>query len=121
MIGRVEIHGTNFICSETKRVVQLRGVSLSGSCKLPVNLPSHAPDKAAFLDHRNVSYVGRPFPLEEMDEHLSRIRDWGFNLVRLVVTWEALEHSGWQVISNPNGSMLFTNLVGMNREQAEIR
>lgn len=95
MPGAIEIHGTHFVCADTKRVLHLRGVSLSGSSKLPINLPSHTTDTEAFFNSEDVSYIGRPFPLEEMDEHLSRIRDWGFRLVRLVVTWEALEHGGW--------------------------
>ncbi|CAG8837900.1 16923_t:CDS:2, partial [Racocetra persica] len=47
-----------------------------------------------FFDHRNVSFVGRPFPLEEVHEHFSRLRTWGLTFVRLLVTWEALEHAG---------------------------
>ena len=97
MADSISAHGTHFICTSTGRILQLRGVSLSGSSKLPTGLPSHSPDTAAFLDHASVSYVGRPFPLEQMDDHLSRIRDWGFKLIRLVVTWEAIEHSGWCV------------------------
>jgi hypothetical protein len=41
-----------------------------------------------------VSFVGRPFPLEEADAHLSRIASWGFNCLRLLTTWEAVEHAG---------------------------
>src|SRR5690606_27621944 len=36
----------------------------------------------------------RPFPLDEADEHLGRIAGWGFNTLRLLVTWEAVEHAG---------------------------
>lgn len=95
MTAHIGQHGTQFVCKRTKRILQLRGISLSGSSKLPKNLPSHSPDKDAYFDLEHVSYVDRPFPLHEMDEHLSRIRDWGFRTVRLVVTWEALEHAGW--------------------------
>ena len=38
--------------------------------------------------------MGRPFPLSEAAEHLGRLRAWGFNIVRLSVTWDALEHKG---------------------------
>jgi len=75
------------------RQVMLRGVNLGGDCKVPfpgggTHLPSD------FRDHREVSFVGRPFPLDEADEHLGRLRHWGFNVVRLLTTWEAVEHAG---------------------------
>ena len=97
MADSISTHGTYFTCSKTGRVLQLRGISLSGSSKLPTGLPSHSKDTAAFLDHASVTYVGRPFPLSEMDKHLSRIAEWGFKLIRLVVVWEAIEHAGWCV------------------------
>ncbi|MCM8729356.1 cellulase family glycosylhydrolase [Hephaestia sp. GCM10023244] len=47
-----------------------------------------------FADHRDVSFVGRPFPIAEADEHLGRLAHWGFNCLRLLTTWEAVEHGG---------------------------
>jgi hypothetical protein len=72
----------------------LRGVNVSGSTKLPArpNIPSHVSD--GFFDTKNVSFVGRPFPLAEADEHFARLRRWGFNFLRFIVTWEAIEHAG---------------------------
>jgi hypothetical protein len=61
-------------------------------------------------DHASVTFVGRPFPLEQAHEHFSRLRRWGLTFstftdplvvtfldivsVRFLVTWEAVEHAG---------------------------
>ncbi len=58
-----------------------------------VNLAAKTPSVIT-RSHRDVSFIGRPFPLEEADEHFSRLRSWGLNLLRLCVTWEGIEHSG---------------------------
>ena len=74
------------------RTLILRGVNLGGSTKLPFDSATHRREK--FYDHRNVSFVGRPFPLDEADEHLARLKAWGFTFLRFLITWEAVEHAG---------------------------
>lgn len=91
-ISPVRQSGRFFLDAAGRQVI-LRGVNLGGDCKVPfprggTNFPSD------FSDHREVSFIGRPFPLEEADEHLGRLRHWGFNLLRLLTTWEAVEHAG---------------------------
>lgn len=89
----VSIHGPWFRDSAGRTLI-LRGVNLAGSSKLPShpNGATHLPNSLAY--DPATSFIGRPFPLEEADEHFGRLRAWGFNLVRLLVTWEAIEHAG---------------------------
>lgn len=83
-----------FLKDQHGRVVLLRGCNLSGSTKVPVTPPG-ATHLAASLDEpRAVSFVGRPFPLEEADEHFRRLRRWGLTFLRFLITWEAVEHEG---------------------------
>ena len=89
---RLTIRGDRFIDSAGRQVL-LRGVNLGGDCKVPfpnggTNFPSD------FSDHRTVSFIGRPFPLAEADEHFGRLKAWGMNCLRLLTTWEAVEHAG---------------------------
>lgn len=79
------------------RMLTLRGINLDGCAKLPKTpeLTTFTPLSEEYWDGDNVSFVGRPFfKLEDAPEHLERIRSWGYNFIRYVYTWEALEHSG---------------------------
>ena len=89
----LKIEGTRFRDS-FDREVTFRGINVAGDGKLPRNpdIPSHIPEK--FFDADDVSFVGRPFNKEEAHEHFSRLKRWGYNAIRYIFTWEAVEHAG---------------------------
>ena len=82
--GGIHTDGTAFKDDQGRTLI-LRGVNLSGTSKTPAKTSS---------DPRKVSFVGRPFPLTEADEHFRRLQSWGLTFERLIVPWEAIEHAG---------------------------
>lgn len=92
------IHTAHARFVDTKgRTLLLRGVNLAGTAKQPPGFPSQRSDD--FWDTAEAggtSFVGHPLNLDDgsADVHLARLRGWGFNMLRYVVTWEALEHQG---------------------------
>ncbi|MBW6472476.1 MAG: cellulase family glycosylhydrolase [Anaerolineaceae bacterium] len=85
---------SQYFIDRSNRKAFFRGVNLAGSSKVPVKPDGATYKKDGFFDHLNVSFVGRPFPLTEADEHFERLKKWGFNFLRLLTTWEAIEHFG---------------------------
>jgi Glycoside hydrolase family 5 C-terminal domain/Cellulase (glycosyl hydrolase family 5) len=76
------------------RVILLRGINLDGSSKLPNGVTTYTLQDDNYWDGDKVSFVGKPFSLEEAPAHLERLKSWGYNTIRYLYTWEALEHEG---------------------------
>jgi len=93
-LPRVHIEGRWFVERKPGGALFCAGVNLGGDCKVPfpdggTNFPSD------FSNHREVFFHWPVrFPIAEADEHFSRLRAWGFNCLRMLTTWEAVEHRG---------------------------
>ncbi|GAA5830363.1 hypothetical protein JCM11251_001323 [Rhodosporidiobolus azoricus] len=78
------------------RTILLRGINLASSAKTPRGQPGS--QKEGFWEgakgEQKMSFVGRVLEFDEADEHLTRLKGWGFNCLRFVTTWEAIEHEG---------------------------
>ncbi|KAG8740377.1 hypothetical protein FRC10_004386 [Ceratobasidium sp. 414] len=81
---------SKWITDSYGRVCLMRGANVSGGNKIPSN---HSAESFPH-NHKTVTFVGRPFPLEEAPQHLARLRRWGLTFIRFNVTWEAIEHEG---------------------------
>src|SRR3954468_15825467 len=76
------------------RMVTLRGINMAGDAKYPSNpdVPSHVAED--FFDGAHVNSHLRPFPKEDAHIRFSRLKRWGYNTIRYIFTWEAIESAG---------------------------
>ena len=90
---RLHIESRSFRDSNNREIT-LRGINCAADAKFPASpdLPSHVSD--SFFDGDDVSFVNRPFSTADAPKHFARLRRYGYNTLRYIFTWEALEHAG---------------------------
>jgi len=80
--------------SQTKQqYVQFRGINLPAKTPLATE-PTIGTEKKA------ISFIDRPFPILDAPSHFERLSNYGFNIVRLTVTWETVMHAGPGIIDH---------------------
>lgn len=78
---------------------RFRGINLPAKTPSePKNLRKTKNARGLYETKRSVSFIDRPFPLDTSDEHFKRLSLYGFNFLRLTVTWEAVMHEGPGII-----------------------
>ena len=98
--GEIRIE-KNKLIDEHGRTILLRGVNLTGNSKIPhFSVKASTPGTDEFFDHRNVSFVGRPFSETDAHEHFERLYKWGLTFARILVPWEALGKIFWNVFNS---------------------
>lgn len=90
---RLRIEGATFR-DPRNREVTLHGINVAGDAKYPRKPDQCSHIKDGFFDADDISFVGRPFSEDEAPEHFTRLKRWGYNTIRYIFTWEAIEHAG---------------------------
>ncbi len=76
------------------RYLMFRGINVSGSTKVPASIdgkPLTIADLKVPYNTGKPSYLGKPFAPADNDAELKKLRDAGFNVIRLLVNWEGIE------------------------------
>ena len=80
-----------FFIDQYGRTLLPRGLNVSGSCKFPTTAFPDCTNPRSDAFWKEGSFIGRPFPLDTAHDHLQRLQGWGTSIIRLLVTWEAIE------------------------------
>ena len=95
--GQHEQHTRPHLVDKFGRYVHFHGINLSCSTKFPVTEKFDPATNVLELGDE-VSYIGKPFPEAEADEHFGKLQDMGINSIRLLVNWEGIQHAGpWTI------------------------
>ncbi|KAI3393164.1 hypothetical protein diail_4689 [Diaporthe ilicicola] len=91
---RLLIEQGKFVDGSGRQVI-LRGINVAGDAKYPSE-PFDQPSQISndFFDGDNVSFHKRPFTKDDAHVHFARLRRFGYNTIRYIFTWEAIEARG---------------------------
>jgi hypothetical protein len=76
------------------RQVTLRGINLAGDAKFPSSPDQASHTSNRFFEGDYVNFHARPFRKEDAHIHFARLKRWGYNTIRYIFTWEAIDGAG---------------------------
>ncbi|KAI9691207.1 MAG: hypothetical protein M1822_008827 [Bathelium mastoideum] len=90
---RLRVDGRTFR-DPHNREITLHGINVAGDAKCPSEPSQTSHTSKDFFEGDKVSFHKRPFTVDDAPTHFSRLRKWGYNTIRYIFTWEAIEAAG---------------------------
>lgn len=90
---RLTIKDGGFLDQQGRQIV-LRGINVAGDAKYPSQPNQPAQAFEDFFDGDHVNFHERPFPKDDAHVHFARLKRYGYNTIRYIFTWEAIEAAG---------------------------
>lgn len=90
---RLLIKDGGFLDQHGRQVI-LRGINVAGDAKFPTTPDGRSHIAKDFFDGDNIDFRERPFPQSEAHVHFARLKRFGYNTIRYIFTWEAIEAAG---------------------------
>ncbi|KAL8404527.1 hypothetical protein RB594_009397 [Gaeumannomyces avenae] len=90
---RLTIKDGGFLDRQGRQIV-LRGINVAADAKYPSKPNQPAQVAEDFFDGDHVNFHERPFPKDDAHVHFARLKRYGYNTIRYIFTWEAIEAAG---------------------------
>jgi len=71
-------------------------------------------------NQNNISFIGKPFPLEEAEERFRELKKSGANSFKLTVPWIAIEHEGERIYDEAYLAYLRKILIAADKEGISV-
>ncbi|KAI6368061.1 hypothetical protein MCOR25_004745 [Pyricularia grisea] len=90
---RLLIKDGGFLDQHGRQII-LRGINVAADAKFPTTPDGRSHIAKDFFDGDNIDFRERPFPQNEAHVHFARLKRFGYNTIRYIFTWEAIEAAG---------------------------
>jgi len=71
-------------------------------------------------NQNNISFIGKPFPLEEAEEYFCGLKKTGTNSFKLTIPWAAIEHEGEGIYDEAYLAYLRKIIIAADKEGISV-